>query len=62
MFFHECRFCPPPCSIRIDGWASADAAPRFHSSATRLRPSTPRNVTVSGVLLAMLTDILSTGS
>src|SRR5687768_16215435 len=40
---------------------AAGAAPRFHSSATRLRSSTPRNVTVCGVLLAMLTNILSAG-
>ena len=47
MFFQEKRFWPPPCSIRIDGATGRSRrgrAPRFHSSATRARSSTPRNV------------------
>ena len=35
------------------------AAPRFHSSAIRVRPSTPRNFTVCSSLLPVLTDVLS---
>jgi hypothetical protein len=29
VFFHEYRFCPPPCSIRIVGCCAAEAASRF---------------------------------
>src|SRR5882757_5514375 len=59
VFFHECLFWPPPCSIRTVGRPSAEAASRFHSSPIRLRSSTPRNVTVCDVLCTVLTWILS---
>ena len=65
MFFQEYRFCPPPCRSRTDGRAPSDvaavAAPEFHSSATRTRSSTPRNLTVCGSLRVVLTDVLSAG-
>jgi AcrR family transcriptional regulator len=41
------------------GRLTADSAPRFHSSAMRVRPSTPRNFTVCSSLCPVLTDVLS---
>ncbi|EUA50468.1 hypothetical protein I552_1404 [Mycobacterium xenopi 3993] len=38
---------------------SADAAkPRFHSSATRVIPPAPENVTVRGLLFTVFTSVL----
>ncbi|CNW14309.1 Uncharacterised protein [Mycobacterium tuberculosis] len=54
MVFQENRFWPPPCNIRIVG-RSAAAAPRFHSSATRVIPRAPENATAWGLLLTALT-------
>ena len=49
VFFQENRFWPPPCSISTDGSepCAADPAP-FHSSATSVSPSEPRNRLVVG--------------
>src|SRR4051812_47051577 len=45
--------------MRTVGRPSAGAAPAFHSSPTKFKSSTPRNVTVCDVLCAVLTRILS---
>src|SRR5277367_1894139 len=45
--------------MRIVGRADAASTSRFHSSATRVSPSAPEYSTVCGVLLTVVTGVLS---